>query len=226
MRPIEKVLLKAIGKPVRRKEDERLVTGKGRFSDDFAFEGQTFAAMVRSPHPHARILAVHKEAALAMPGVLGVFTGSDCKADGLKPIPHSAVPSTKFDMKLTGPGGGPVFAGPVFPFCFITIACAAISGFHALVSSGTTPKLLERESHIRVVGYGAMVTEMCVGIMALIAACVLTPGIYFAINAPAGLIGTTAEKAAEVIRTWGFVLDPVQLKALAANVQEARGTGG
>ena len=79
-------------------------------------------------------------------------------------------------------GTGPVVAGPVFPFCFITIACAAISGFHALISSGTTPKLLARESHIRVVGYGAMVTEMVVGIMALIAACAMEPGQYFAIN--------------------------------------------
>ena len=113
MRPIEKVLLKAIGKPVRRKEDERLVTGKGRFSDDFAFEGQTFAAMVRSPHPHARILAVHKEAVLAMPGVLGVFTGQDVLDDGLKPVPHDPLPKTKFDMKLTAPDGGRnVFIGP------------------------------------------------------------------------------------------------------------------
>ena len=113
MRPIEEVLLKAIGKPVRRKEDERLITGKGRFTDDFAFEGQTFAAMVRSPHPHARILAVHKEAVLAMPGVLGVFTGQDALDDGLKPIPHDPLPKTKFDMKLTAPGGGrDVFIGP------------------------------------------------------------------------------------------------------------------
>ena len=79
-------------------------------------------------------------------------------------------------------GTGPIFAGKIFPFCFITIACAAISGFHSLVSSGTTPKLLARESHIRVVGYGAMVAEMCVGIMALIAACAMEPGQYFAIN--------------------------------------------
>jgi len=102
----------AIGHPIRRKEDARLLTGKGRFSDDFSIDGQCHAAMVRSPHPHARILRVDTGKAKAMPGVLGVFTGADCKADGLKPIPHTPVPSTKFDMKLTGPGGGSVFSGP------------------------------------------------------------------------------------------------------------------
>ncbi len=113
MRPIAEVLLKAIGKPVRRKEDARLITGKGRFTDDFAFEGQTFAAMARSPHPHARILAIHKDSVLDMPGVLGVFTGQDLIDDGLKPIPHDPLPKTKFDMKLTAPGGGrDVFIGP------------------------------------------------------------------------------------------------------------------
>ncbi len=118
-------------------------------------------------------------------------------------------------------GTGPVFAGKLFPFVFITIACGAISGFHSLIASGTTPKMLEREPDARFIGYGAMLTESLVAIMALIAACVLTPGVYFAINAPPAIIGTTAESAAEVIRTWGFVLDPAQLHALAANVQEA-----
>ena len=117
-------------------------------------------------------------------------------------------------------GTGPVFAGKLFPFVFITIACGAISGFHSLIASGTTPKMLEREPDARFIGYGAMLTESLVAIMALIAACVLTPGIYFAINAPPAIIGTTAESAAEVIRTWGFVLDPAQLHALTANVQE------
>jgi carbon-monoxide dehydrogenase large subunit len=102
----------SIGHPIRRKEDARLLTGRGRFSDDFNLEGQAHAAMVRSPHPHARILRVDAGAAKAMPGVLAVLTGADCQADGLKPIPHTPVPATKFDMKLTGPGGGPVFAGP------------------------------------------------------------------------------------------------------------------
>ena len=113
MRPIAEVLLKAIGKPVRRKEDARLITGKGRFTDDFAFEGQTYAAMARSPHPHARIVAIHRDSVLSMPGVLGVFTGQDLIDDGLKPIPHDPLPKTKFDMKLTAPGGGrDVFIGP------------------------------------------------------------------------------------------------------------------
>ncbi len=101
-----------IGKPLPRKEDERLVTGKGRFTDDFDLDGQVFAAMVRSPHPHARILAIDTAAAKTMPGVLGIFTGADCAADALSPIPHDPVPKTKYDMKLTGPGGADVFAGP------------------------------------------------------------------------------------------------------------------
>jgi carbon-monoxide dehydrogenase large subunit len=101
----------AVGQPLRRKEDLRLLTGKGRFSDDFHMEGQAFAAMVRSPHAHARIMHVNAERALAMPGVFGVFSGKDCLADGLSPIPHSPVPSTKYDMKLTAPGGGRIFIG-------------------------------------------------------------------------------------------------------------------
>jgi carbon-monoxide dehydrogenase large subunit len=101
-----------IGKPMPRKEDARLITGKGRFTDDFNLDGQAFAMMVRSPHPHARIVAIDAAQAKAMPGVLGVFTGVDCLADKLAPIPHDPVPKTKFDMKLTGPGGGAVFIGP------------------------------------------------------------------------------------------------------------------
>ncbi|MFY9693663.1 MAG: xanthine dehydrogenase family protein molybdopterin-binding subunit, partial [Xanthobacteraceae bacterium] len=98
-----------IGKPMPRKEDARLVTGHGRFTDDFALDGQAYAAMVRSPYPHARIVAIDAARAKAMPGVLGVFTGADCAADNLKPIPHDPLPKTKFDMKLTAPGGGAVF---------------------------------------------------------------------------------------------------------------------
>jgi aerobic carbon-monoxide dehydrogenase large subunit len=104
--------LGAIGQPIRRKEDQRLLTGKGRFSDDFTLPGQAYAAIVRSPHPHGRIIGIGMRPAMAMPGVLGVFTGEDCVADGLAPIPHSPVPSTRYDMKLTGPGGRPVFIGP------------------------------------------------------------------------------------------------------------------
>ncbi len=101
-----------IGKPLPRKEDERLVTGHGRFTDDFALDGQAYAAMVRSPYPHARIVKIETKRASAMPGVLGVFTGADCLADGLKPIPHDPVPKTRYDMKLHAPGGGTVFVGP------------------------------------------------------------------------------------------------------------------
>jgi carbon-monoxide dehydrogenase large subunit len=102
----------SIGKPMARNEDARLLTGKGRFTDDFAIPGQAYAVMVRSPHPHARIKGIDKTAALAMPGVLAVFTGADVAADGLKPIPHDPVPKTKYDMKLAGPGGTPIFIGP------------------------------------------------------------------------------------------------------------------
>jgi aerobic carbon-monoxide dehydrogenase large subunit len=101
-----------IGKPIPRKEDQRLITGKGQFTDDFNVEGQVYAVVVRSPHPHARIVSIDTERAKAMPGVVGVLTGADCIADKIGPIPHDPVPKTKFDQKLTGPGGTPVFAGP------------------------------------------------------------------------------------------------------------------
>jgi len=112
-------------------------------------------------------------------------------------------------------GTGPVFAGPVFPFCFITIACAAISGFHSLISSGTTPKLITRESDIRIIGYGAMITEMCVGVMALIAACAMEPGQYFAIN-----MGGVAADVTTKVTALGFPVTPTDMAALAASVGE------
>ncbi len=117
-------------------------------------------------------------------------------------------------------GTGPVFAGKVFPFAFITIACGAISGFHSLVASGTTPKLLEREPDARMVGYGGMLMESFVAVLAIIAACALTPGVYFAINAPASAIGATAASAAEAVRHWGFTLDPAEMQLLAQQVGE------
>ncbi|MGI9039887.1 MAG: carbon starvation CstA family protein [Gemmatimonadales bacterium] len=117
-------------------------------------------------------------------------------------------------------GTGPVFAGKLFPFAFITIACGAISGFHALVASGTTPKMLVRESDARYIGYGGMLMESFVAIMALCAAALLDPGIYFAINAPLATLGGSAEAAAEVIRGWGFTVTPAQLTSLAADVGE------
>jgi carbon-monoxide dehydrogenase large subunit len=103
-----------VGQPLRRKEDLRLLTGQGRFSDDFSFAGQAYAAMVRSPHPHARIVRIDTARAKAMLGVLGVFSGPDALADGLGPIAHTPVPATRYDMKLTAPGGGKLFAGPHF----------------------------------------------------------------------------------------------------------------
>jgi carbon starvation protein len=117
-------------------------------------------------------------------------------------------------------GSGPVFAGKIFPFCFITIACGAVSGFHALIASGTTPKMIMRESDARMIGYGAMLMESFVGVMAMIAACVLSPGVYFAINAPAGIVGKTPEAAAKVIQSWGFALDPQAIVTLAQRVGE------
>jgi carbon starvation protein len=118
-------------------------------------------------------------------------------------------------------GTGPVFAGALFPFAFITIACGSISGFHALIASGTTPKLLAREGDARLVGYGAMLVESFVAVMALIAACALTPGVYFAINAPVAALGATAQSAAAAIASWGFVVTPAELDALARQVGES-----
>jgi len=118
-------------------------------------------------------------------------------------------------------GTGPVFAGKVFPFAFITIACGAISGFHALISSGTTPKMLMRESESRLIGYGGMLMESFVGLMAVIAAATLEPGVYFAMNVPAGTLGPTTETAARAIAQWGFVLHPGQMEALARAMGEA-----
>ena len=117
-------------------------------------------------------------------------------------------------------GSGPVFAGKIFPFCFITIACGAISGFHSLISSGTTPKMIQREGHARFIGYGAMLLESFVGVMAMVAACAMTPGVYFAINSPASIVGATPEAAAATISSWGYPLSGATMTGLAHAVGE------
>ena len=117
-------------------------------------------------------------------------------------------------------GSGPIFAGKIFPFAFITIACGAISGFHSLISSGTTPKLIARETQTRMVGYGAMMCESAVAVMAIIAACSLQPGVYFAINSPAGLVGQTAAAATSTISGWGFPVTAADMQHLARAVGE------
>lgn len=117
-------------------------------------------------------------------------------------------------------GSGPVWSGNLFPFLFITIACGAVSGFHALISSGTTPKLIENEGQARYIGYGGMLMESFVAIMALVAACVIEPGIYYAMNSPAAIIGTTPEQVAQVVSSWGFLVTPDQLVQTAKDVGE------
>ncbi|MCL4402424.1 MAG: carbon starvation protein A [Acidobacteria bacterium] len=117
-------------------------------------------------------------------------------------------------------GTGPIFAGKVFPFCFITIACGAISGFHSLISSGTTPKMIAKEWHAWPIGYGSMLLESFVAIMAMIAAAVLQPGVYFAINSPAGVVGTTPAAAVQMISGWGFPVTVADMETLARSVGE------
>jgi len=117
-------------------------------------------------------------------------------------------------------GTGPIFAGKIFPFCFITIACGAMSGFHALIASGTTPKMIAREGHARPIGYGSMVLESFVAIMAMIAACVLQPGVYFAVNSPAAIVGATPAAAVATISSWGFPVTVADMTSLAREVGE------
>jgi carbon starvation protein len=132
----------------------------------------------------------------------------------LRPTLHMP-PLTRF-----ADGSGPVFAGKIFPFAFITIACGAVSGFHSLISSGTTPKLIRRETETRMVGYGAMMAESLVAVMAMIAASVLQPGVYFAVNSPAGIVGQSPDVAAATISAWGFPVTAAQMASLAHAVGE------
>ena len=117
-------------------------------------------------------------------------------------------------------GTGPIFKGNVFPFVFITIACGAVSGFHSLIASGTTPKLISNEGDVRMIGYGSMALESFVAIMAMVAACTLEPGIYFAINSPAGVVGKVASDAVTMISSWGFPVTVQQMEDLAAQMGE------
>lgn len=117
-------------------------------------------------------------------------------------------------------GTGPVFAGSMFPFVFITIACGALSGFHSLVSSGTTPKMVQKETQIRMIGYGAMLTESFVAVMAMITACIIDPGLYFAINSPVGVVGDSVQAASEAVTNLGFSITPEALAQAAKDVEE------
>ncbi|MFF2184331.1 carbon starvation CstA family protein [Streptomyces sp. NPDC058155] len=134
-----------------------------------------------------------------------------------------AMPTMKMDAvtEFASRGDGPVFAGSMFPFVFITIACGALSGFHSLISSGTTPKMVQKETQIRMIGYGAMLTESFVAIMAMITACIIDPGLYFAINSPAGVIGGTVESASQAVANLGFTISPDQLAQAAKDVEES-----
>ncbi|TRO65038.1 carbon starvation protein A [Streptomyces sp. IB201691-2A2] len=134
-----------------------------------------------------------------------------------------AMPTLKMDpvTDFATRGDGPVFAGSLFPFVFITIACGALSGFHALISSGTTPKMIQKETQVRMIGYGSMLMESSVAVMALIAASIIDPGLYFAMNAPAGVIGDTVQNASQVVGSWGYQISPEDLAAAAKNVEEA-----
>ncbi|WTN59683.1 carbon starvation protein A [Streptomyces sp. NBC_00626] len=134
-----------------------------------------------------------------------------------------ALPTLKMDpvTEFASRGDGPVFAGSLFPFVFITIACGALSGFHALISSGTTPKMIQKETQVRMIGYGSMLMESSVAVMALVAASIIDPGLYFAMNAPAGVIGDSVQSASQAVAGFGYSISPAELAQAAKNVEEA-----
>ncbi|MFD4480786.1 MULTISPECIES: carbon starvation CstA family protein [unclassified Streptomyces] len=133
------------------------------------------------------------------------------------------LPTLKMDpvTDFASRGDGPVFAGSLFPFVFITIACGALSGFHALISSGTTPKMIQKETQVRMIGYGSMLMESAVAIMALVAASIIDPGLYFAMNAPAGVIGDNVQAASQAVAGFGYSISPADLAQAAKNVEES-----
>ncbi|MEU5955594.1 carbon starvation CstA family protein [Streptomyces sp. NPDC047525] len=133
------------------------------------------------------------------------------------------LPTLKMDpvTDFASRGDGPVFAGSLFPFVFITIACGALSGFHALISSGTTPKMVQKETQIRMIGYGSMLMESAVAVMALVAASIIDPGLYFAMNAPAGVIGDNVQAASQAVAGFGYSISPEDLAQAAKNVEES-----
>ncbi|MFZ3596825.1 carbon starvation CstA family protein [Streptomyces sp. BH104] len=134
-----------------------------------------------------------------------------------------ALPTLKMDAvtDFASRGDGPVFAGSLFPFVFITIACGALSGFHALISSGTTPKMIQKETQVRMIGYGSMLMESSVAVMALVAASIIDPGLYFAMNAPAGVIGDGVQSASQAVANFGYSISPAELAQAAKNVEES-----
>ncbi|QCX79015.1 Carbon starvation protein A [Streptomyces sp. YIM 121038] len=133
------------------------------------------------------------------------------------------LPTLKMDpvTDFASRGDGPVFAGSLFPFVFITIACGALSGFHALISSGTTPKMIQKETQVRMIGYGSMLMESSVAVMALVAASIIDPGLYFAMNAPAGVVGDTVQEASRAVANFGYTISPEDLARAAENVEES-----
>ncbi|WP_068777023.1 carbon starvation CstA family protein [Paenibacillus sp. FJAT-26967] len=186
----------------------------------FSFSGETIALMMIAYGFIASVMPVWL--LLAPRDYLSTFlkigTIAGLAAGIIFVLPELSMPATTKFID----GTGPVFAGNLFPFLFITIACGAVSGFHALISSGTTPKMLERETHARPIGYGAMLMESFVAIMALIAACVITPGTYFAINSSAAALGgTDVVTAAATVTNWGFTITPEELTTLSKDIGES-----